>query len=98
MVGESMATSWTVVMVLPSSGTLTFRRLDSEPLRCQKGRDSGGKAVSLREVGERPMDRAVSLSEDRFVLEAEDDEAKVEAKVEAEDEVGVEEADGTGQS
>jgi hypothetical protein len=63
---ESMAISWTVVIVEPppSSGTLTFRRLDSEPLRCQKGTVSGGTAVSLREVGERPMDRAESFSEE----------------------------------
>lgn len=57
-----MAVSWTVAMVLPSSGTLTFRRLDSEPLRCQKGRLSGGTEVSLREVDDRPIDRAVSFS------------------------------------
>jgi len=57
-----MAVSWTVVIVLPSSGTLTFRRLDSEPLRCQKGTLSGGTEVSLREVGDRPIDRADSFS------------------------------------
>ena len=63
---ESMAISWTVVIVPPSSGTLTFRRLDSEPLRCQNGTLSGGMAVSLREVGERPIDSADSLSEDKL--------------------------------
>ena len=51
--------------MLPSSGTLIFRRLASEPLRCQNGTDSDGTAVSLSEVGERPIDRALSLSEDR---------------------------------
>jgi hypothetical protein len=60
---ESMVPSWTVVIVLPSSGTLTFLRLDNDPLRCQNGTVSWGMAVSLREVGERPMDNAVSLSE-----------------------------------
>lgn len=59
-----MGISWTVVMVFPSSGTLTLRLLDKEPVRCQKGRElSGGRAVSLREVGERPAERAASLSE-----------------------------------
>lgn len=62
-----MAVSWTVVIVLPSSGTLTFRLLESEPLRCQKGTDSCWTTVSLNEVGERPIDRAVSLSEGEFV-------------------------------
>jgi hypothetical protein len=61
---ESMADSCTVVIVLPSSGTLTLRLLDKEPLRCQKGRLSAGTAVSLSEVGERPIDKADSLSED----------------------------------
>jgi hypothetical protein len=65
---ESMAISCTVVIVPPSSGTLTFRRLDSEPLRCQKGTLSAGTAVSLSEVGERPIDRADSLSEDNVGL------------------------------
>lgn len=59
-----MAISWTVVMVPPSSGTLTFRRLDSEPLRCQKGTLSGGTAVSLSEVGDLPIDKADSFSEE----------------------------------
>lgn len=59
-----MAISWTVVIVLPNSGTLTFRRLDSEPLRCQNGRFSRGTAVSLSEVGDRPIDRADNLSSD----------------------------------
>lgn len=57
-----MAVSWTVVMVLPSSGTLTFRRLDSEPLRCQNGTLSEGTEVSLKEVGDRPIDRADNFS------------------------------------
>lgn len=34
---ESIGISWTVVIVGPSSGTLTFRLLAREPLRCQKG-------------------------------------------------------------
>jgi hypothetical protein len=61
---ESTAISWTVVIVLPSSGTLTLRRLDSDPLRCQKGMLSGGTEVSLSEVGDRPIDRADSFSAD----------------------------------
>jgi hypothetical protein len=67
MVGESMAVSWTVAMVPfvpPSSGTLILRRLASELPRCQNGTASGLAAVSLSEVGERPIERAVSLSED----------------------------------
>lgn len=59
-----MAVSCTVVIVLPSSGTLTFRLLESEPLRCQKGTVSDWTAVSLNEVEERPTERAESLSED----------------------------------
>lgn len=81
-------------MVPPSSGTLIFRRLDSEPLRCQKGTDSSGTAVSLSEVGERPMDSAVSLSEDRFVLVDIEDGTGVLDEVENEVDV----AGGTGQS
>ena len=61
---ESMAISWTVVIVLLSSGTLTFRLLESEPLRCQKGTLSGWAAVSLNEVEERTTARAESLSEE----------------------------------
>ena len=52
-------------MVLPSSGTLTFRRRASEPLRCQKGTVSWVTTVSLSEVGERPMDNADSLSDEK---------------------------------
>lgn len=70
MVGESMAISWTVVMVFPSSGTLTFLRLDNEPARCQNGTLSGKTAVSLREVEERPTARAASLSEEVFVFDS----------------------------
>lgn len=52
-------------MVFPSSGTLTFLLLDKDPVRCQKGKLlSGNTAVSLREVAERPAERAASLSED----------------------------------
>ena len=57
-------------MVVPSSGTLTLRLLDSEPVRAQKGRlFSDRMAVSLREVGERPAARAVPLSEDWLDLD-----------------------------
>lgn len=69
MVGESTAISWTVVMVLPSSGTLIFRLLDNELARCQNGRLSDGTAVSLREVDDRPTERAASLSEEVFGLD-----------------------------
>jgi hypothetical protein len=62
---ESIDISWTVVMVLPSSGTLTFLLRDKDPVRCQKGKLlSGSTAVSLREVDERPAERAANLSED----------------------------------
>jgi hypothetical protein len=60
---ESIAASCTVVMVLPSSGTLTLRRRANPLLRCQNGTLSGSTAVSLKEVEERPTDRAASLSE-----------------------------------
>lgn len=50
--------------MLPSSGTLIFRLLDRELLRCQKGTGSGKTAVSLSEVEERPIDRANCLSDD----------------------------------
>ena len=50
-------------MVPDSSGTLTFRLLDIEPARCQKGTVSGKVAVSLRDVLERPTDRAASFSD-----------------------------------
>jgi hypothetical protein len=63
-VRESIAVSCTVVMVLPSSGTLIFLLLESEPLLCQKGTVSDWTAVSLIEVDERPADSAESLSED----------------------------------
>lgn len=53
-----------VLFVPPSSGTLIFRRLASELPRCQNGTESGLAAVSLSEVGERPIERAVSLSAD----------------------------------
>jgi hypothetical protein len=59
---ESIAISWTVVMVLPSSGTLTFLRLANALVRCQKGTLSGRAALSLSEVEERPTARAVILS------------------------------------
>jgi hypothetical protein len=59
---ESIAISCTVVMVFPSSGTLTFLLLDKEPVRCQKGTLSGTTAVSLSEVEERPTARAASFS------------------------------------
>lgn len=58
-----MAISCTVVMVLPSSGTLTFLRRDNDPARAQNGTLSGNTAVSLREVEDRPTERAASLSE-----------------------------------
>ena len=61
-----MANSWTVVMVFPSSGTLTFLLLDSEPVRCQKGRVSGRTAVSLREVDDRPTESAASFSNEEL--------------------------------
>lgn len=65
---ESSGISWTVVMVVPSSGTLTLRLLEREPVRCQKGRlFSDRTAVSLREVGERPAARAVTLSEEEWL-------------------------------
>jgi hypothetical protein len=68
---ESRDISWTVVMVLPSSGTLTFLLRDNDPVRCQKGKLlSGSTAVSLREVEERPAERAASLSEDWFGLDS----------------------------
>lgn len=63
---ESIGISWTVVMVVPSSGTLTFRLRASELLRCQKGTVSWVTTVSLREVGDRPMDKADSLSEEKM--------------------------------
>jgi hypothetical protein len=63
-VRESMAISCTVVMVLLSSGTLTFRLRESEPLRCQKGTLSGWAALSLIDVEERVTARAESLSEE----------------------------------
>lgn len=67
---ESRGISWTVVMVLPSSGTLTLRLRDREPVRCQKGRlFSERRAVSLSEVGERPAARAVTLSAEWLVFE-----------------------------
>ena len=66
IVGESIAISWTVVIVLPSSGTLTFIRLDKEPVHCQNSILSGNTAVSLSEVGDRPTDRAASLSVDEL--------------------------------
>src|SRR5690349_19241273 len=44
---ESMAISCTVVMVFPSSGTLTLRLLANELVRCQNGTLSGRTAVSL---------------------------------------------------
>lgn len=70
MVGESMDISCTVVIVLPSSGTLTFLLLDKDPVRCQKGRLlSGSTAVSLRDVEDRPAERAANLSEDWFGLD-----------------------------
>lgn len=53
-------------MVLPSSGTLTFRLRASEPLLCQKGTVSLVTAVSLIEVDERPIERADSLSEEKL--------------------------------
>jgi hypothetical protein len=49
-------------MVPCSSGTLTFLLLDIEPARCQNGVASGGIAVSLSDVAERPAARAASLS------------------------------------
>lgn len=55
-------------MVLPSSGTLTFRRLANALVRCQNGTLSGSTAVSLNEVEERPTDRAESLSNDELFL------------------------------
>jgi hypothetical protein len=68
---ESSGISWTVVMVVPSSGTLTLRLLDKEPVRCQKGRlFSERTAVSLREVGERPAARAATLSAEWVDFEA----------------------------
>lgn len=53
-------------MVLPSSGTLTFRRLANELVRCQNGTLSDNTAVSLSEVEERPTARAASLSKDEL--------------------------------
>lgn len=50
-------------MVLESSGTLTFLRLDKEPPLCQNGTTSFATAVSLSEVVERPADKAMDLSE-----------------------------------
>ena len=61
-----MAASCTVVIVFPSSGTLILRLRASEPLLCQKGTVSRETAVSLNDVGERPMDRAESLSEEKL--------------------------------
>lgn len=65
-----MAISWTVVMVLPSSGTLTFLLLDNDPLRCQNGTLSGKTAVSLSEVEDRPTDSAASLSEELLAFDS----------------------------
>jgi hypothetical protein len=47
-----------------------LRRLDKEPLRCQNGKLSGGgeTAVSLSDVGERPMDRADNFSKEALGL------------------------------
>jgi hypothetical protein len=62
---ESIAISCTVVMVvLPSSGTLTLRRLANALVRCQNGTLSGRTAVSLNEVEERPTERAAILSKE----------------------------------
>lgn len=52
-----------MVIVLPNSGTLIFLRLDNEPPLCQNGMFSGLTAVSLKDVGERPMDSAIDLSD-----------------------------------
>ena len=60
---ESMHISCTVVIVAVSSVMLTFLLLDNEPVRCQKGVLSDNTAVSLREVADRPADRAAILSE-----------------------------------
>jgi hypothetical protein len=65
---ESIAASCTVVMVFPSSGTLTLRRRANPLLRCQNGTLSGSTAVSLKEVEERPTERAASLSEEEAFL------------------------------
>jgi hypothetical protein len=57
-----------VVMVLPSSGTLTLRRRANALLRCQNGTLSGSTAVSLSEVEERPTERAEILSKEELFL------------------------------
>lgn len=63
-----MDISCTVVMVFPSSGTLTLRRLANALVRCQKGTLSGRTAVSLSEVDERPTERAAILSAEAVFL------------------------------
>jgi hypothetical protein len=63
-VGESIHISCTVAIVAVSSVMLTFLLLDNEPVRCQKGVLSDRTAVSLREVADRPADKAAILSEE----------------------------------
>jgi hypothetical protein len=61
---ESIHISCTVAIVAVSSVMLTFLLLDNEPVRCQKGVLSDSTAVSLREVADRPADKAAILSEE----------------------------------
>jgi hypothetical protein len=61
---ESIHISCTVTIVAVSSVMLTFLLLDNEPVRCQKGVLSDRTAVSLREVADRPADKAAILSEE----------------------------------